>query len=110
MDRVVVSKISLLITIGIMALLLAPTVTATTYTCINSSYLLRTINITKTESSTVTPYTWSETLYCPHGCEDGLGKYGADCIDPPYLTTLYVLMGIVILFGFMTLVVKGRRG
>lgn len=70
--------------------------------------LIREINITKNVSGTITEYIFTDFETCPYGCEDNLTKYGSDCLDPPYMTTIYVIIGILLIFGIMV-AVGGRR-
>lgn len=71
--------------------------------CINSTHLLKE---TKPCISGVC-YTLNDTDFCPYGCEDNITTHGADCIDPPYIITLEVIGGVVILFIFI--IWMGRR-
>ena len=54
-----------------------------------------------------TSNTFNQSIICQNGCENNLGKYGADCIEPDYLVILMVLGGIV--FMFFLIAAIGRR-
>lgn len=59
--------------------------------CINSSYLRTTIEYTEDSNTTALV---QRPLYCPFGCQADIGRYGADCANPPFALplTLYLLI------------------
>lgn len=71
--------------------------------------LINEINITKNESGTITEFVFTEPTSCTFGCEENLTKWGADCVEPPYIVTIQVIVGIVLLFGFLVWA-GGRKG
>jgi len=73
------------------------------YSCFNSSIL--TVEINSTNGSTWDYFGYN--ISCPNGCEENLNKYGADCIEPAYIITLEVIIGIIFLIIFVVWV--GRR-
>lgn len=79
------------------------------YSCINETHMTKEIVIDKSRNGSITEYRFNETIFCPHGCEDGLGKYGADCIEPAYITTTMVVVGIILFIGFLFVVGRGKR-
>lgn len=52
--------------------------------------------------------TLNQTVPCPNGCEENLGKYGADCVEPEYVITLWVFAGFAVII-FIVLLILGRR-
>lgn len=74
-------------------------------TCLDNDTLLKEI-IFEVDG---TPTILNQTLNCSFGCEAGLGKYGADCIEPEYIITLWVIGGIIGLFILIVIAIGRRR-
>ena len=84
-----------------------------TGTCINSSYLSVSSNITV--SGSAIPIS-STTIYCPYGCVANQGQYGDDCQMSPsdyasanvnaYLPIIVGITAIIFLFAFLAMKFK----
>lgn len=94
---------------GILMILLIPNVQAYRNYCLDNHTLITEINMTKNESGTITTFGFTDVTVCPQGCEDNLTKYGADCVEPSYVNTITVIIGIAILFIFLGLIARGKR-
>ena len=100
-------KKSLILTPLILYILLIPLADATN-TCLNNVTLSMEYNMTKNVSGVVDTLLLTEIKDCPHGCENDISMYGAACADAPFNTTLYIIVGIVLLFAFLMVVSKGK--
>jgi len=71
--------------------------------------ILATVEGEKTCNST-SGCSWSNvTVYrdCPHGCEENITKFGADCIEVPYLLFAIAIIIIIIIFVGLGWLAKG---
>lgn len=99
-DRVNMIDLKILSGIIIMTILLGSPLVLGASRCVSDTLIID-INITKNESGVLTYFTFTEEEFCPFGCEEDLGKYGADCVEPPYIITIQVIICIGLLAGFI---------
>ena len=64
-----------------------------TTTCINSSYLQSQITLNVSGSLTTVVET---PIPCTYGCQNNIGRYGADCASNPYVLPVGFYAGILI--------------
>ena len=91
---------------GLMMVLMMPQIQAMdyAYSCLNATHLFK-------EAAPLingAEYEYNQTILCSYGCESNLTKYGADCVDPPYIITIEIIIGLVLIFGFLAFIARGR--
>jgi len=81
----------------------------TNYTCIDNFTIKKSYLMEICLDNSCNNLTMKQTnVHCPYGCEDNLGQYGADCIEPNYVIIFEIIIGVILLLIFIAWAM-GRR-